>query len=323
MMTQMPMAFLKVAVAVLCAAGTTSALSADLTDDVRAALARGERRVTVPKGRYELTTADKVFFRFEGLTNVVIDFSGSKLVFKRRTRYVQLTQCANVTLRNAVLDMDPLPYVQAVIEKVENPGAVWTVRLLDGYDTPFGANVWPCQVYDRKTLETKEWMRLGADFRIEPLGDRRYRVSGGSPDSRGEVGDYCVWSAFEPGEACPPGAVGERSTDGRSWMRRGINLDRCTDCTFGPNRAYGVRLRASHGLVENCTFDHTQGSAVFVGPEYAWLEGGFGNDIVFRGNRYLGYEERSTTHVGGVGAHRRWIPASAHHNVVPDDKPDK
>ena len=47
---------------------------------VQDALARGEKTVTVPKGRYVIDTDDTVFFRLKGLDGVTIDFGGSELV---------------------------------------------------------------------------------------------------------------------------------------------------------------------------------------------------------------------------------------------------
>jgi hypothetical protein len=87
------------------------------------------------------------------------------------------------------------------------------------------------------------------------------------------------------------------------------------NCSFGPNRAFGLRIRASHGLVENCTVRATQGAAAFIGPEYEWFEGGFGNDILFRNNRFIGYENRERIVIGGRAAYGKTIPASAHVGV--------
>ncbi len=85
---------------------------------VREALARGEKTVTVPKGRYVIDTGDTVFFRLKGLDGVTVDFGGSELVCKKRTRYIGLEHCTNTVVRNVTLDMDPLPFSQGVIEKV-------------------------------------------------------------------------------------------------------------------------------------------------------------------------------------------------------------
>jgi hypothetical protein len=51
------------------------------------------------------------------------------------------------------------------------------------------------------------------------------------------------------------------------------------------------------------------------GPEYEWFEGGFGNDILFRNNRFIGYEDRTRLYVGGGAAYGKRISASAHVNI--------
>ena len=88
--------------------------------------------MTVPKGRYVIDTDDTVFFRLKGLDGVTVDFGGSELVCKKRTRYIGLEHCTNTVVRNVTLDMDPLPFSQGVIEKV-GPDGSWEVRVLDDY----------------------------------------------------------------------------------------------------------------------------------------------------------------------------------------------
>lgn len=477
---------------------------------VKAAIARGEKTIRVPKGKYFIGTEDTTFFRLSGLKDVTLDFGGAELICGKRTRYVGLDHCTNCVVKNAFFDMDPLPYVQGVIEKVL-PDDVWEVRVLEDYAqsadgpdqgdrlggvTPKYGDGWPFQVYDRETLETKTWMRAFRGFRMERIGAGLYRVSGGD-ERKGAVGDYCVWRAGETArkadvfgihlDRCrgcrvenvtmytswgvafnehfssasvwknchlmrrPPetdvrrhsvprlrsGAhdafnsrmaeVGPRlencsfayhcddsvnicgyyavvtETEGKTarilykgaarygqllfaddtleimtkegetkadrpkllairndapqtpeelaylktlklWMGQAeictdgarIEIDRpdvlrkgdlviaenrqgngwaLVNCSFGPNRAFGLRIRASHGLVENCTFRATQGAAAFIGPEYEWFEGGFGNDILFRNNRFIGYENRERVVIGGRAAYGKTIPASAHVGV--------
>ena len=66
----------------------------------------------------------------------------------------------------------------------------------------------------------------------------------------------------------------------------------------------------------------TEGAAAMVGPEYEWVEGGFGNDILFRNNRFVGYEGRPRLYVGGGAAYGKRIPASAHDGVREVRAPD-
>ena len=137
-----------VVLAALVATGAVGAV--DPVAYVREALARGEKTVTVPKGRYVIDTDDTVFFRLKGLDGVTVDFGGSELVCKKRTRYIGLEHCTNTVVRNVTLDMDPLPFSQGVIEKV-GPDGAWEVRVLDDYAQPEERagcdqayrNVWP------------------------------------------------------------------------------------------------------------------------------------------------------------------------------------
>jgi hypothetical protein len=184
---------------------------------VKAAIARGEKTIRVPKGKYFIGTEDTTFFRLSGLKDVTLDFGGSELICGKRTRYVGLDHCTNCVVKNAFFDMDPLPYVQGVIEKVL-PDDVWEVRVLDDYaqgGRPGSGRPsrrrharirsgWPFQVYDRETLETKTWMRAfrgsGWNGSGRPLPClRRRRAQGGGRRllrvARGETARKAMCSA--------------------------------------------------------------------------------------------------------------------------------
>ena len=83
-------------------------------------------------------------------------------------------------------------------------------------------------------------------------------------------------------------------------------------CHFGRNRAFCVRLRASHGTVADNVFDHSEGCGLFIGPEYEWLEGGLAEDVKIADNVFLG----CSLHFGGAAAHRKRLPREAYRNVV-------
>ena len=55
-------------------------------------------------------------------------------------------------------------------------------------------------------------------------------------------------------------------------------------CRFGHNRALGLRIRGSQGVIENNTIERTECHAIKIAPEYEWMEGGSSRDIVVRGN---------------------------------------
>ena len=171
----------------------------DPLDAVRAALARGEKKVVLPKRLYLVKPKDNGFYlRLKGVSDTVIDFSGSELRGLANTGFFHLEDCTNVTIRNVELDYRDLPFTQARIVSADKDGTQ-TLETIDGYPRPSGNNVggWPFQVYDKNSLELKNPMRMGAGFKLERLADGRYRVSGGG-NRAGAVGDIAVWSMPAP-----------------------------------------------------------------------------------------------------------------------------
>lgn len=68
------------------------------------------------------------------------------------------------------------------------------------------------------------------------------------------------------------------------------------DCRFGPNRARGFICNASHGTVENCTFDRVQSHGILSRPSYQWLEGGAARDVRIRNCTFIGCSLFMGTH---------------------------
>lgn len=478
--------------------------SGKLAETLAAGVKRGERTVVVPKGTYRLTGGAGSFFELKGVSNFTVDFSGSRLVGLKPHRMFSLENCTNVTIRNVFIDYDPLPFTQAIIEKV-HPNDDWDLRVIEGYPDPedCGDN-WPLQVFDPVNYEMKNPMRCWKGFRLVKTGPMCYRASGGE-NRTGRVGDVCVWSikhgdlkmsdprtftvsllrctgcllenvtAYSApsffcfievrgdGNAFVKCAV-DRCPPERDYASRGLKrlrsgnhdgfnsrmskkaalLDGCTiryicddcvnvsgqlayvsdvkgsvvrildkvtvrewgapvqagdvlqvmsaegivrapvkvasvrhvgrptaeelafmpslglwpgqermfrdayeltiegenpiektdvvvsttaagdgfvirNCTFGPNRALGMRLRGSHGLVESNVVNRVEGAALMMGQEYEWFEGGVFGDVTVRGNLFAGCG--GSFNVGGSVARRRPAPAGSHAGVkVLDNK---
>lgn len=199
----------------------------DPVSHVSAAVARGEKSVTVPKGIYEVSpTGDETaYFRLRGLKDVTIDFCGSELIGLVKTRMFDIADCTNLTIRNVALDFKDLPFTQAVIEKTDEEGN-WDVRVISGYPRPDVTektlaidshdDFWPIQAYDGKTFELKNRMRYLDHVAIRRTGSDTYRITGGR-DRRGDVGDIAVWSVKERGR----NVVGEN-----------VNAVRCGNLVF-------------------------------------------------------------------------------------------
>ncbi len=60
---------------------------------------------------------------------------------------------------------------------------------------------------------------------------------------------------------------------------------RVEDSYFHDHRAYGLRIMASDGVVENCRFERIKGPAIAVGAQYSgWGEAGWSNNVAIRNN---------------------------------------
>ena len=181
----------------------------DPLDAVRHAIARGEKCISVPADRYYVDPKDgsgNFFIEIKGLRDTVIDFGGADLIGKVRTRFLNMEDCTNVTIKGFSLDFDPLPYTQGIIRSVDKDGT-WDVEIVDGYpdveatdggNEPIDAHdpFWPIQVYDGNTHELKNPMRFRDGVAVVRTAPGRFRISGGL-NRKGNVGDVAVWSVRE------------------------------------------------------------------------------------------------------------------------------
>ena len=205
---QMKNRYCRIALTIALLAGFESSGS-DLLLKVKESLACGKKNVSVQAGRYFVEPKDaseKCYLELKGLRDVVLDFGGADMIGKVRTRFLQMEDCTNVTIKNFSLDFDPLPYTQGVIKSVDREGT-WDVEIADGYpdvaatdggNEPIDGHdpFWPVQVYDGRTLALKNPMRFRGGIAVVRIGPRRFRISGGE-NRIGEVGDIAVWSVRE------------------------------------------------------------------------------------------------------------------------------
>jgi hypothetical protein len=73
------------------------------------------------------------------------------------------------------------------------------------------------------------------------------------------------------------------------------------DCVFEDHRARGLRIMASHGVIERNTFRRLKMNAVTVGAEYEfWREAGWVEDVVIRHNRIEDVGQDGAIHGSGA-----------------------
>lgn len=170
---------------------------------VRNELARGQRRISVPRARYWLAPNpdEAAYFHLARRADAEIDFNGGELVGTVQATMFTLSDCTNVTVRGVSVDYSDLPFTQAVIERVDAERN-WDVRAVEGYPRPRPAELdvagdfWPIQAYGAKSHEPVNYMRYRQNVALERTGADTYRVTGGEC-RKGETGDVVVWSRVD------------------------------------------------------------------------------------------------------------------------------
>jgi len=110
--------------------------------------------------------------------------------------------------------------------------------------------------------------------------------------------------------ALPPGSVIISN-------RRMGNGFRIRNCTMGHNRARGLLIKASDGVIENNLIEGVEGWAVQISPEYEWMEGGYSRNIPIRGNTFRA--NGGSVHIAGSSGARKPLPPDPNRNIVLTD----
>ena len=99
--------------------------------------------------------------------------------------------------------------------------------------------------------------------------------------------------------------------------RRMGNGFRIRNCTMGHNRARGLLIKASDGVIENNLIEGVEGWAVQISPEYEWMEGGYSRNIPIRGNTFRA--NGGSVHIAGSSGARKPLPPDPNRNIVLTD----
>ena len=85
------------------------------------------------------------------------------------------------------------------------------------------------------------------------------------------------------------------------------------NCMFGPNRARGLLLKASDGLVVSNRIRGVEGPGIQIAAENAWMEGGCSRNILLADN--VLEDNGGGIVIGGRNNAGQPIPANAHRNI--------
>ena len=108
----------------------------------------------------------------------------------------------------------------------------------------------------------------------------------------------------------PPGSV----VISNRRMGNGFSI---RNCTMGHNRARGLLIKASDGVIESNLLERVECYAVQIKPEYEWMEGGCSKDVVVRGNTLV--DNGGGVWLAGNNGARKPLPADSHRDVAITD----
>ena len=195
-------------------------LLAELTHAVHT----GARRLQVAPGRYRFDA--QTVFSLHGAKDLTVEGNGAEIINEGKHSSLRLQNCARVTIRDFVIDCDPVPFSQGTVVMIDREDRSITVEIDEGYPVP-GPERAPCRtiLFD----PTGRFLRpvwcndTATDFL--PCGDRLVRFH---QQRRG-----AVYNDDRTG-VCVGDRIGFPFRSGDA----GIRLDGCCACRIENCRVY-------------------------------------------------------------------------------------
>jgi hypothetical protein len=211
----------------------------DLRALITEQLASGNKQIVIPPGRYPVESTHEGHLLFSNLKDIEIIAENVELICTSTNRAVLFDNCTNVTLRGLTIDYDPLPFTQGKISTMA-PDKRWIeFEVADGY--PDSNLKGPFQIYNPATATLRRGDTRWSD-EIEPLGNRRYRITKApryrfdpAVDTQ-EIGDILIAKSAN-GASGSPHAVELRTC-------RSVRLE---DITLFASPSFGFLERGCHG----------------------------------------------------------------------------
>tara|TARA_R110002096_G_scaffold91625_10_gene207309 strand:- start:1129 stop:3012 length:1884 start_codon:yes stop_codon:yes gene_type:complete len=109
-----------------------------IIQQIREAAEAGLPEIKVPTGHYrfaETAGGNRPYFiHLRGINDFTVDFQGSTLWFESEATGIVTSKTENLTLKNAILDWDPLPFTQGIVTAVHPESSSFDVRIDPGYE---------------------------------------------------------------------------------------------------------------------------------------------------------------------------------------------
>ena len=107
---------------------------AELQTALNKAVKSGQGKCTIPLGHYRFPNAGGNRLLLREARNLEVEGQGATFWFE--TGGVTLEDCANVTLRNVIVDADPVPFMQGVVVAIDRAGRTVDVEMDPRFQTP-------------------------------------------------------------------------------------------------------------------------------------------------------------------------------------------
>jgi hypothetical protein len=201
----------------------------EMLRQIQAAVDAGEKNIVIPKGHYRFAENSGGKYPSHIILpreqdGVTLDFQGSTLWFETSASGLVVPGWRNGTIRNVILDWDPLPFVQGTVVAMQPEAGTFDVRLDPGYENPVAElreETWRGRgiVFDPQTRELKAGQR-GCEVTFswaKRNADGSYRLT-----FHGFYGSPLDQSGIQVGD---PYVMLKR-------MQRAVRLQNTRNCTF-------------------------------------------------------------------------------------------
>ncbi len=119
----------------------------DLNQLLKECTAKGEKTLRLPAGAHHASGA----LELKDLDGLTLDGQGATLYFKPRTPAITIRNCRNLTVRNLVIDYDPLCFSQGTITAADFATNTLDITLHAGYPAPRADQRTAIHVFDPQT----------------------------------------------------------------------------------------------------------------------------------------------------------------------------
>lgn len=185
----------------------------DLQGFIDRQLGEGNKRITIPPGRYLVTPRKRVHLVLENLTDIEIVAEGVEMICTETTRALDIRNCLNLTLTGLGIDYDPLPFTQGKITGISADGLVHDIQLFEGYRAEGEITGAKYEIFRPDTRE----LRFGSyhGCKVSQEGPGRLRVvkpvhyKKGFPERAGDI--IAIACGHAPGGSIPHAVALENS----------------------------------------------------------------------------------------------------------------